>query len=334
MSIEKYAKFWERNICDFPEAALKEKMGADMGSIIDGLAELRKILKIIYSDYKAFEVDDDDIEQSYDNLMYTVRFLHSIGKAGSLKSDGDNNNYLHIDKSSFIFKHEKVSKKPPVFQYSALPKYGFSIKYYKDGVEVTSFNLCDFFDVYYDNSNNLLPALCHLTNNLPILYYATDYVKSDTLFLIADYDSIFLNKSTKRKDINPLDYRIMKTAGIYSRLWAQLIEVFTKSFDIKSNIYERYSRSYSTPTWEINFKNNKLVVLNAYVKADMIEISLKLTADQINGALKLKERLLPHIYQNLENAKSKKSKFVELKIESQQEVDFIFEILKNIFQSR
>lgn len=295
MSIEKYAKFWERNICDFSEDALKDKMGADMGSIIDGLAELRKILKTIYSDYKVFEVDDDDIEQNYDNLMYTVRFLQSIGKAGSLKSDGDNKNYLHIDKSNFIFKHEKVSKKPPVFQYSALPKYGFSIKYYKDGEEVTSFNLCDFFHVYYDNSNTLLPALCYLTNNIPILDYATDYVKSDTLFLIADYDSIFLNKSTKREDINPLDYRIMKTAGIYSRLWAQLIEVFAKSFDIKSNIYERYSRLHSTPTWEINFRKNKLVVLNAYIKADTIDIELKLTADQINEALKLKERLLPYI---------------------------------------
>lgn len=212
-----------------------------------------------------------------------------------------------------------------------MPKYGFSIKYYKDAVEATSFNLCDFFDVYYDNSNNLLPALCYLTNNIPILDYATDYVKSDTLFLIADYESIFLNKSTKRKDINPLDYRIMKTAGIYSRLWEQLVEVLTKLFDIKSNIYERYSRLHSTPTWEINFKNNKLVVLNAYVKADMIELSLKLTVDQINEALNLKENLLPYIYQNLENVKSKKSKFVELKIESQQEVDSILEILKNIF---
>ena len=331
MSIEKYAKFWERNICDFPEAALKEKMGADMGSIIDGLAELRKILKMIYSDYKVFEVDDDDVEQNYDNLMYTVRFLQSIGKVGSLKNDRNNKIYLHIDKSNFIFKHDKLSKKPPVFQYNALPKYGFSIKYYKDVVEATSFNLCDFFDVYYDNSNNLLPALCYLTNNIPILDYATDYVKSDTLFLIADYESIFLNKSTKRKDINPLDYRIMKTAGIYSRLWEQLVEVLTKLFDIKSNIYERYSRLHSTPTWEINFKNNKLVVLNAYVKADMIELSLKLTVDQINEALNLKENLLPYIYQNLENVKSKKSKFVELKIESQQEVDSILEILKNIF---
>jgi hypothetical protein len=331
MSIEKYAKFWERNICDFPEAALKEKMGADMGSIIDGLAELRKILKMIYSDYKVFEVDDDDVEQNYDNLMYTVRFLQSIGKVGSLKNDRNNKIYLHIDKSNFIFKHDKLSKKPPVFQYNALPKYGFSIKYYKDAVEATSFNLCDFFDVYYDNSNNLLPALCYLTNNIPILDYATDYVKSDTLFLIADYESIFLNKSTKRKDINPLDYRIMKTAGIYSRLWEQLVEVLTKLFDIKSNIYERYSRLHSTPTWEINFKNNKLVVLNAYVKADMIELSLKLTVDQINEALNLKENLLPYIYQNLENVKSKKSKFVELKIESQQEVDSILEILKNIF---
>mgnify|MGYP001708936869 FL=1 len=151
------------------------------------------------------------------------------------------------------------------------------------------------------------------------------------MFLIADYESIFLNKSTKRKDINPLDYRIMKTAGIYSRLWEQLVEVLTKLFDIKSNIYERYSRLHSTPTWEINFKNNKLVVLNAYVKADMIELSLKLTVDQINEALNLKENLLPYIYQNLENVKSKKSKFVELKIESQQEVDSILEILKNIF---
>ena len=63
----------------------------------------------------------------------------------------------------------------------------------------------------------------------------------------------------------------------------------------------------------------------------MIELSLKLTADQINEALKLKENLLPYIYQNLENVKSKKSKFVELKIESQQEVDSILEILKNNF---
>ena len=63
----------------------------------------------------------------------------------------------------------------------------------------------------------------------------------------------------------------------------------------------------------------------------MIELSLKLTVDQINEALNLKENLLPYIYQNLENVKSKKSKFVELKIESQQEVDSILEILKNIF---
>lgn len=82
MSIEKYAKFWFRNICDFPVDALKEKMGTDMDSIIDGLAELREILKTIYNDYKSFEVDNE--EQSYDNLIYTVRFLQAIGKYGTM----------------------------------------------------------------------------------------------------------------------------------------------------------------------------------------------------------------------------------------------------------
>lgn len=324
MSIEKYAKFWSRNICDFPADTLKEKMESDMYSIFDGLAELREILKTIYSDYKFFEVDDE--EQSYDNLIYTVRFLHAIGKVGTLKNDGVKN-YLHIDKSKFIFKHEYVSKKPPTFQYSALPAYDFSIKYYKDEAETTSFNRCDFFDVYYNNSDNLLPALCYLTNNIPILDYKVDYAKNDTLFLIADYNSIILRESTKRKDISPLDYRILKTAGVYKELWTQLIEEFSKTFDIKSNIYERYPK----PTWEINFRNNKLVVLNAYIKVDKIEIALKLTAAQIKEVLKLKGCLLPYIYQNLEDVNLKKSKFVDIKLKSQQDVNLIFEIIKICF---
>jgi hypothetical protein len=327
MSIEKSAKFWASNICNFPAEALKEKMEPDMDSIIDGLAELREILKAIYSDYKSFEVDDE--EQSYDNLIYTVRFLHAIGKAGTLKNDGDIN-FLHLDKSKFIFKHEYVSKKPPMFQYSALPAYDFSIKYYIDETETTSFHLCNFFDVYYNNSNNLLPALSYLTNNIPNLDYKVNYAKSDTLFFIADYNSIMLRESTKRKDINPLDYRIMKTAGVHNELWTQLIEVFSKIFEIKSNIYERYSRVPSMPTWEINFRKNKHVVLNAYIKVDTIEISLKLTAEQINEALKLKESLLPYIYQNLENMNLKKSKFLDIKIESQQEVDSICELINNM----
>lgn len=64
-------------------------MGTDNNSIIDGQAELREILKTINSDYKSFEVANE--EQSYDNLMYTVRFLHATGKAGTLKNDGDKN---------------------------------------------------------------------------------------------------------------------------------------------------------------------------------------------------------------------------------------------------
>lgn len=324
MSIEKYAKFWARNICDFPADALKEKMGTDMDSIIDGLAELREILKTIYNDYKSFEVDDE--EKSYDNLIYTVRFLLAIGKAGTLKNDGVKN-YLHIDKSNFIFKHEYVSKKPPTFQYSALSTYDFAIKFYKDEAETNSFNLCDFFDVYYSNSNNLLPALCYLANNIPNLDYKVDYAKSDTLFLIADYNSIILRECTKRSDINPLNYRIMKTAGVHKELWSQLIEKFSKIFDIKSNIFERYP----IPTWEINFRKNKLVALNAYIKVDKIEISLKLSADQIHKAFQLKESLDPYIYQNLENVILKKSKFVDMNIESQQEVNSICEIIKICF---
>lgn len=190
--------------------------------------------------------------------------------------------------------------------------------------------MCNFFNVYYNNSNNLLPALYYLTNNIPNLDYKVSYAKSDTLFLIADYNSIILKESTKRTDINPLDYRIMKTAGVHYELWTQLIEVFSKIFEIKSNIYERYSHEPSMPTWEINLRKNKLVVLNAYIKVNTIEISLKLTADQVNEALKLKESLLPYIYKNLVNMNLKNSKFLDIKIESQQEVNSILEIINSI----
>ncbi|MDF2686887.1 MAG: hypothetical protein K0S55_2070, partial [Clostridia bacterium] len=217
-----------------------------------------------------------------------------------------------------------------VFQYDILPKYGFIIKYYKDKIETSSVNTCDTFNIYYNNNNELLPALSYLINNIPELNYEVDYVKSETLFLIADYNSIFLNESTKRKDIDPLDYRIISMAGIYSKFWIQIIQSFIKTFDIKCNLYERYMSSFGSPTWEINFRKNKAVVLNAYIKADRIDISLKLTTEQINEALKLKDSLLPYIFQNLEAALSKKGKFIDIKIESQQEVDSIFEIINNI----
>jgi hypothetical protein len=173
-------------------------------------------------------------------------------------------NYLSIDKSKFIFKNDYVSRKPPVFQYDILPKYGFIIKYYKYKTETSSVDSCDTFNIYYNNCSELLPALSYLINNIPELNYEVDYVKSETLFLIADYKSIFLNESTKRKDIDPLDHRIISMAGIYSKFWIQIIQLFIKKFDIKCNLYERYMSAFGSPTWEINFRKNKTVVLNAY----------------------------------------------------------------------
>jgi hypothetical protein len=318
MHLEKIAAFWSRNLCDFPEKALKQKLADD--SIVKGLSELRDLLVAIYCDYVYFAAQNDEA-QSHDNLMYTVRFLYAAGKAGEIKSIG-NKVRLQIDKSQLDFKHDYVKQKPPVFQYAALPKYGFALQYYIDGKETGSFTDCDRFDVHYRHSGDLLQALHYLARRMPALDYKKDYAKTETLFLIADYESIFLGKNTRRIAIDPLDYRIMKTVGVHGGLWKPLIEELNKYLDIRCNLYERLH------TWEVNFKNDNKVALNAYPKADRIEICFNLKKEQLKKCLELKDNLTPSVFENLKNAHiSGKKK--EMDIETSDELRSVLAVLEN-----
>lgn len=109
MSIERFAKFWLSNICDYPREELREKFSSDSDRIVEGLFELRQLLIQIYDDFKSYESIDDDDMKGYHNLIETLQFIFTIGKVGYVKRD-NLKSYLRVDKNEF---KKKIRNQPP-----------------------------------------------------------------------------------------------------------------------------------------------------------------------------------------------------------------------------
>jgi len=279
MSIEYQAMFWMRNVCESDFDTIQQENNLD-DSIIEGLREFSNLLRNIYADYHSFEISTaervltkigimaDDLE-NYHNLTETIDCLHGIAKAGILQVDGMNS-YLDVSKDVF----KKQFKKSVALPFEILENHSFYFKYYKKEKEVSSYKLCDTFNIYYDNNNFMMSSLKYFADRITVKNVKEDYAQTDILFYIADYDSALLDKTTKRKEICPNRLGISKTLGKQNELWTLIMN--TLHDELKMN-YDISLNPYVFPAWNFKFLNKKKTVCTFNIGTDRLFVRLPLS---------------------------------------------------------
>ena len=279
MSIEYQGMFWMRNVCESDLKAIQEKNNVE-NSIVDGLREFSNLLRNIYTDYRSFEISTaesvptkigimaDDLE-NYHNLTETIDCLYGIAKVGILQVDGMDS-YLTVQKDVF----KKEFKKSIVFPFDMLEKHSFYFRYHKNGKEVSSYKLCNTFDVYYDNNNFLMCGMKYFAENITVKSVKEDYAQTSILFYIADYDSVLLNKATRRKEICTERFGISKTLGTQGELWSLIMNTLCDELNMS---YDVSLNPYVFPGWNFKFLNKKKTVCTFNIGVDRLSVRLPLS---------------------------------------------------------
>lgn len=302
MSIETQAEFWLRNVCEFPEEEIL--LLKDCADLTAGLREFGEFLKRIYSDYRAFETSEvesvrtkigimsDDLE-NYHNLTDTVSCLYHIAMTGLLDGEGDLR-CLRVDKGVL----KKAYKKPAAYALSMLERYGFYYKYTKNGKETGSYKACDTLYVYYDNDITMIDAMKSIATQLPAaMNVKEDYSLNGTPFLLADYNSTILEKSSKRKDIDPIKKEIVNTLGAKGELWAQLVKRLKNEFGLDSDVS---MNTYVFPNWTVKFMLKKKTIVAFSIRADSLGVRLPLSYESAKKLILKRDKLPQSISESID----------------------------------
>lgn len=303
MSIVKQANFWFDNVCDLPAETLKKEMEIS-DYLVEGLDEFINLLKSMYKEYHMYEVSTaesirtkigimaDDLE-NYHNLTDTAACLYGITSVSELCTEGENS-FLKVDKA--IFKAN--FKKSVIFFFDILEKYSFYFKYFKAEKEVTTYKQCDRFEVFYDNKNSLIAAIKYLAEHSPEANVKDDYTVTKTLFMLADFKSIILKNSTKRKEMDPLRTEILKTVGKYSELWFEIVKFFRDQNELGTDIS---MNTYVFPNWTVKFTRNKRTICTFIIRVDELHIRLPLSYSVAKDVIKSRDKLPKSVSDSLNN---------------------------------
>ncbi len=290
MSIENQATFWLRNIC---VSEIADVCGKAKRDITEGLEELQKLLRNIYSDYHSFEISDQQHEltkigimaddlANYHCLINTVECLYQLAKVGLVQCNGSES-CLTICKLEF----QKVFKKPVAVSLQLLENYSFYYRYYKKGAAVSNCKQCDTFDVYYDNNYSLIDAMQYFAKMIPEKDVKKDYAPSNVMFYIADYNSVFNKMSTSRTGINFKRFAIANTLGMYDTLWLFL----SNSLEERNLLSDLSLNPYVFPCWNIKYLLKKKTICTFKLGVDSILVGLPLSYELAKELILTKKEL-------------------------------------------
>ncbi len=241
LGFEQRARFLKSNLCDLPEFGKQDQ-------ITNGLFSLRGILEQIYNDPARYSAADP--LESYHNMTYTTLFLYAAGVAGVLRAD-ETGLSLILNKTDF----KKTFKKTSLLPFEALPKYGVSFRYFKNGQTVSSYKACDSFAVHFENPNTAA-ALNAVSENFSGVDAKTETADSIGMFEKADYSRLYLNKKEPRESADPLRKDIVRSAGGKKEVYIRLAEGLLSRRLSTACYYNRYC----CPCWNVNFMMKKTMV--------------------------------------------------------------------------
>lgn len=288
MSIENQATFYYRNVGEYKpniksDAALPEP-------IVTGFSEFSILLRIVYQDWRSYEVSTvpsertkigimtDDLE-NYHNLTDTLDCLFAFAVVGELGCEGETP-YLSVNKS--LFKREY--KKSISFPFSMLENYGFYFDYFKGEKEVKEYKRCDSFNVYYENGKHLTQSMKYVARRLTEQEKKKE-LPSKVAFMLADYNFILTGNINQ----NPMQESILNTLGSLNGLWQELVCVMQ---DECGFIADSSFNPYVFPCRTVTFKKHKKTICKFGIHVDRLNIRLPLSYEASKDLI-LKRRSLP-----------------------------------------
>ena len=281
------------NVHDYSKTSMEEKLG-NAALPLEGFEEFSRLLKNIYSDYASYEISTtekaktkigimaDDLE-NYHNLTNTLSCIYKMALLGHLHFEGEISR-LTVNKAAF----KKEYKKSVTFPFRMLEKYAFYFKYYKGDREVNTYSLCTAFDIYYDNCGSVMEALKILSERMPAVNVKEDYGTAETLFNLADYPSIVLDASTKRKDKKPQQPEILRTAGPREELWLKIVSTLEGACGLSTDIS---LNAFVFPHWAVKFIDKKRTVCTFFLYSDNLGVRLPLSYEHSKKVIQERSRL-------------------------------------------
>ena len=301
MSIKSQADFFLMNVHDYFKTSMGEKLGK-AALPLEGFEEFSRLLKNIYSDYASYEISTtekvktkigimaDDLE-NYHNLTNTLSCIYKMALWGHLHFEGEVTR-LTVNKAVF----KKEYKKSVTLPFSMLEKYSFYFKYYRGDREVSTYSLCTSFDVYYDNCGSLMEALKIMSERMPGVNVKEDYGTAETLFNLADYPSIVLGESTKRKNKKPLQPEILRTAGPREALWSKIVSTLAEDLGLSTDIS---LNAFVFPHWAVKFIARKRTLCTFYLYSDNLGVRLPLSYEHAKKIIQERAQLPESIRESI-----------------------------------
>ena len=307
MSIQQQATFWLRNVNDYTGYTGGTGDISEPGDVAlaEGYRAFSDLMKTIYGDYHSYETSTaesvrtkigimaDDLE-NYHNLTDTIDCLYQMVDMGVLNEEGGAG-CLAIKKAAF----KKAFKGSVAFPFQMLKKYGVYFKYIKNGNEVSAYKNCDAFYLCNDTTTGLIPAMKTMADALPELNAKDDYTgKKNTLFSLADFESVLCKSSTKQADISLLKPGIVNTAGAKDGIWRSMAESFVNEMKLTAR---SYLFPYVFPNWTVKFLHKKKTIVTFNISPDTIGVNLPLTYDMAKNVIANREKLPDIVRKSIEN---------------------------------
>jgi ferredoxin len=203
--------------------------------------------------------------------------------AGKLCWEGVNS-YLFLDKSDF----RKQYRKNSVFPFEALEYFGVYFVYRRQMQPSASYSKCDSFEIHFECGNCIALALNYLSTRLRPVDPRKGYVLSTMdLVALADYESILTDKPMDRGSIDPLDGRLMRTAGDKGGLWAGLMTALAEGRRLQPSC----SMFSYTPAWLIRLSRRSECAAIFTLTADRILIEINMKYEELTRLAQAKDGL-------------------------------------------
>lgn len=303
MSIETQANFWLRNITAADTEAIRRECGFDDG-IIGALNSFTILLRGIYTDYTSFEVSSaghvptkigimaDDLE-NYHNLTDTLDCLYAIVRTGVLRTQGAVS-FLEVKKADLKAQFRKNAALP----FGILEKNSFYPEFYRNGKKVPTYRQCNEFCVHYEDSDTMLSALKQFVMRITPKNVKEDYAPEKVLFYTADYESVFLGKTTLRREICHQRLGIDSTLGTQCELWRHICGVIQENLELG---YDVCINPYVFPNWNFKFIKKRKTVCTFDIGVDRLSVRLPLPYNLAKELILSREKLPESIRGCIEN---------------------------------
>lgn len=323
-----------RNVCQLSERVVQHFSGdEERKRVLSGLAAYRSLLMEMYADDKL---------SKYQIALNALGLIFKAVDIGTMPK-GKACVLVNISRLQQLYK-KNISE-----TLAYLGNYSFYCVFYENGEPAAQFKGSTDFEVYYQKSPELLIAVKDLVQHARTTYCEDNYTNVGALLYKADFEGIYGLTSIKSKDIDINREDIVRTLGSALPVWEYLKRGMTQEL----RLVPRCTYSLvGCPQWTIHFYNGRKSLCHFDMTAESIYVGMSIPYTRMEKFIEGMEayahaiqeyiRLNFHCYgckdcggsfaeeyKGIEFCKKNAwSRYIQLKMQTQEEAKTVYRIIK------